>query len=273
MKKLLIFLFISFSLYPAAFSQGEIDEQQKVFFRDEKSLAVSLHTDGFGFGYREGKRIDYLNKRLYEFDFLTIKHPKEHKQTSYYSSSTYVFGKMNSSIYLRGGIGGQHEIFKKADLGGIAVRYFYIGGAALSLYKPIYYKIANVYFVPGFENYYIKITEEKFEGSIHSPEDIFSKAPFSKGLDELKLLPGIYAKTGLNFEYSIEDKSIQAVEIGAQINGFPKKIPIMAGDNNKAIYFSLFVSYRVGIIVDPLSRKKTNFFRIFSGNRVDVEEY
>lgn len=272
MKKLLINLLL-FSFASVLYGQGEISEQQKVFFRDEKSFAVSLRTDGFDLGYREGKRIDYLNKRLYEFDFGTIKHPKEHKQASYYDNSTFIFGKINSSIYLRGGIGGQHEIFKKADLGGIAVRYFYVGGVALSIYKPIYYKIANVYVVPGFDNYYIKITEEKFEGSIHSPEDIYSKAAFSKGLNELKLLPGIYAKTGFNFEYSIEDKSIQAVEIGAQINGFPKKIPIMTGDNNKAIYFSLFVSYRIGIIVDPLSRKKTNIFRIFSGKQEDVEQY
>jgi len=272
MKKLLIFLFLSFSLTAALYSQGEIDDQQKVFFRNEKSVAVSLHTDGFGLGYREGKRIDYLNKRIYEFDFGTLKHPKEYKLTSYYVNSSYIFGKANTAVYLRGGIGGQHEVFKKADLGGIAVRYFYVGGAALSLYKPIYYKVANVYVPQGSDTYYIQITEEKFEESIQSPEDIYSKAAFSKGLNEIKLIPGIYAKTGLNFEYSIEDKAIHAIEIGAQINGFPKKIPIMTGENNKAIYFSLFVSYRIGIIVDPLSREKTNIFTIFSRKQENVGE-
>ena len=79
-----------------------------------------------------------------------------------------------------------------------------------------------------------------------------------------KSLPGIYAKGGFNFEYSKEDKVIHAVEIGAQINAFPKKIPIMASNDNKMIFFSLFVSYRFGVIIDPLdpeSNKLSNIFR------------
>ena len=272
MKKL---LFILFSVLITTFlsGQGEINDQEKVFFRNEKSVSLSLRTDGFGFGYREGKRIDYLNKRLYEFDFGTFKHPKEYKTTSYYVNSSYVFGKINSAFYLSGGIGAQHEVFKKADLGGIAVRYFYSGGLSLALYKPIYYKVANIYVPVGSDVYYIDITEEKFEESIQSPEDIYSKSSFTKGLNEIKVIPGVYAKTGLNFEYSIEDKSIQAIEVGAQISGFPKQIPIMASDINKAIFFSLFVSYRIGIIVDPLSREKSHFFNIFSRNRGDVATY
>ncbi len=272
MKKLLL-LFISVLFTTFLSGQGEIDDQEKVFFRNEKSFSLSLRTDGFGLGYREGKRIDYLNKRLYEFDFGTFKHPKEFKTTSYYVNSSYIFGKINSAFYLSGGIGAQHEIFKKADLGGIAVRYFYTGGLSLTLYKPVYYKVANVYIPPGSDNYYIDITEEKFEESIQSPEDIYSKSSFTKGLSEIKVLPGVYAKTGLNFEYSIADKSIQAIEIGAQISGFPKQIPIMTGDINKAIFFSLFVSYRVGVIVDPLSREKSGFFNIFRRNREEVAAY
>jgi hypothetical protein len=38
----------------------------------------------------------------------------------------------------------------------------------------------------------------------------------------------------------------------------------MAGSDNKALFFSLFVSYRFGIILDPLdpeSNKLSNIFR------------
>jgi hypothetical protein len=77
-------------------------------------------------------------------------------------------------------------------------------------------------------------------------------------------MPGLYAKGGFNFEYSKEDKIIHAIEFGAQINAFPKKIPIMAGPDNKALFFSLFVSYRFGVILDPLdpeSNKLSNIFK------------
>lgn len=268
MKKLLIFLFHIFNVL-AVFGQGVIDEQQTVFFRNEKTFAVSLHSDGYGIGYRGAKRINYLNKNLYEIDFGTFKNPKEYKVQSYYVNASYVFGKINTATYLRGGVGKQHEIFKKADLGGIAVRYFYTGGISLSLYKPIYYKIANIYMPTGSDVYYLEITEDKFETAVQSPEDIYSKASFFKGISETKVLPGLYAKGGLNFEYSIEDKSIHAIEIGCQVNGYPKKIPIMAGDNNKAIFFSLFVSYRIGVIVDPLSKEKTSIFNFLSKKRVN----
>ena len=96
------------------------------------------------------------------------------------------------------------------------------------------------------------------------PQDIYGKASFTKGLNETKIMPGLYAKAGFNFEYSKEDKIIHAIEIGGQINAFPKKIPIMAVSDNKSIFFSLFVSYRFGIILDPLdpeSNKLSNIFR------------
>jgi len=260
MKKLLIIavvlLFGTFPLY----AQGELNEQQKVFFRNERSFALSLNTDGYGVGYRSAKRIDYLNKRLLEVEAGMLKHPKEFKQSAYSQGGSFIFGKLNSTFYLRGGIGHQHEIFKKADLGGIAIRYFYSAGPVFAIYKPIFYKV--LYPVPGSNLYDIKI--EKFDVSITTPGDIYSRASFTKGLDETKLIPGLFAKGGFNFEYSKEDKIIHAIEFGAQIDVFPKRLPIMAITDNKAIFFSLFISYRFGMILDPLnpeSNKLSNLLR------------
>ena len=134
----------------------------------------------------------------------------------------------------------------------------------LALYKPIFYKV--LYLVQG-TNYY-EVKEEKFEETIHTPYDIYSRAPFTRGLDEIKALPGLYARGGFNFEYSKQDKIIHAIEIGSQINAFPKEIPIMASPDNKAIYFSLFVSYRLGVIVDPLHPEETNFKNLFRSKKI-----
>jgi hypothetical protein len=262
MKKLLIIAVVLLSGAVSLIAQGEIDEQQKVFFRNERTFALMLNSDGFGLNYREAKRIDYLNKRLLEVDLGTFKHPKEYKVTNPYAqtANSFVFGKLNSVIYFRGGIGHQHEIFQKADQGGVAIRYFYSAGPVLSLYKPIYYKI--LYLVSTTTSTY-DIREEKFDVSIHQPSDIYSRAPFTKGLGEIKALPGLYVKGGFNFEYSKQDKIIHAIEIGTQINAFPKEIPIMASPDNKAIFFSLFVSYRLGIIVDPLHPEETKLSTLF----------
>ena len=157
---------------------------------------------------------------------------KSTAQSNPYTQGTgsFVFGKLNSVFYLRGGIGHQHEMFSKEDAGGIAIRYFISGGPVIGLYKPIYYRV--LYPVSGTLNEY-ELREEKFDITIHDPTMIYSKASILKGLNETKALPGLYAKGGFNFEYSREDKVIHAIEIGAQINAFPKKIPIMASEDNK----------------------------------------
>jgi len=249
MKKLLIIIFILLHGVEFLRAQGEIDEQQKVFFRNERSFGLSINSDGFGIGYREGRRINYLNKRILEFDLGTLKHPKEYKTSNPWSTGSFIFGKLNSVIYIRGGLGHQHEMFSKEDAGGIAIRYFFSGGPVIALYKPIYYRV--LYPVSGTVNEY-ELREERFDITIHDPTMIYSKAGLTKGLNETKTLPGLYAKGGFNFEYSREDKIIHAIEIGAQINAFPKKIPIMSSEDNKAIFFSIFASYRFGMIVDPL---------------------
>jgi len=259
-KKLLISAVIIVYGATSLYAQGELDEQQKVFFRNERSFAILISSDGIGLGYREAKRINFLNKRLVEIDAGTLKHPKEYKISNpyYQNTGSFVFGKLNSVWYLRGGIGRQHELFNKADLGGIAIRYFYSGGPVIGMYKPIYYNV--LYPISIYE---AELKQEKFEVSIHAPEDIYSKAPFTKGLSEVKVLPGLYAKGGFNFEYSKEDKVIHAIEVGAQINAFPKRIPIMATTSNKALFFSLFVSYRFGVIIDPLNPESSKLSNLF----------
>ncbi|MGD0341169.1 MAG: hypothetical protein ABSA76_05630 [Bacteroidales bacterium] len=258
MKRLLIIVVVLLCGGVWLRAQGDLNEQQKVFFRNEKSFGFLLNSDGLGISYREGKRINFLNKDILEFDIGTLKDPKEYKMYNPYTTGTgsYIYGKLNSVMFLRGGIGHQHEIFKKEDLGGVAIRYFYSAGPVIALAKPIYYRIM---YIVGNE---IVLKEEKFDIK-DLPTDIYSKASFTKGLGEMKAYPGIYAKGGFNFEYSKQDKVIHAIEIGAQINAFPKKIPIMDNSYNKAIFFSLFVSYRFGVIVDPLHPEETKFANLF----------
>jgi hypothetical protein len=264
MRRLLIILILSGFCATALFSQGEIDEQQKIFFRNERSFAVLLNSDGIGISYREAKRVDFLNKRFFEIEAGSLKHPREYREQNpvYQTPGTFVYGKLNSVFYLRGSYGHQHELYKKADLGGVAIRFFYSGGPVLAVYKPIYYRILYPVAAGEFD-----VREEKLDVNKTSPDLIYSRASFTKGLNETKVLPGLFIKSGFNFEYSKQDKVIHAVEIGAAFSAFPKKIPIMATVDNKALYFSLFVSYRFGIVIDPLNPETNKFSYIFKRKR------
>jgi hypothetical protein len=260
MMKLLITAVLVLLGVISAYAQGELDQQQKVFFRNERSFGISLNTDGLGFGYRGAKRIDFRNKQFYEIEGGSLKSQKEYKMSNPYTTGgNYVYGKLNSTFYMRVGLGRQHELYKKADLGGVAIRYFYSAGPVLAIYKPIYYRVM---YPVGVNEVVIK--EEKFDYSkATQPENIYGRAAFTKGFNEIKVMPGIYVKGGFNFEYSKEDKVIHAIEVGAQLNAFPIDIPIMATTSNKAVFFSLFVSYRFGMIIDPLNPESNKISNIF----------
>lgn len=267
MRKLLIAFILTGCCSISSMAQGEIDKQQKIFFRNERSFGLLLNTDGFGLSFRDAKRVDLLNKRYYEIEIGNLKSPREYRETNpyYQTPGTFKYGKLNSVIYIRGSYGHHRELFSKADLGGVAVRYFYSAGPSLSVYKPIYYK-----FLYPVSQYEFEIREEKLDISLyeHSPEFIYSKAAFTKGLNETKLLPGIYGKFGFSFEYSKVEKLIHAVEVGGTLSAFPKKIPIMATTDNKAVLFSLFVSYRFGVVIDPLNPETNKLRYIFSRKRI-----
>lgn len=268
MRKLLVTLiWVGIYIIPVT-GQGEIDEQQKIFFRNERSFAFLLNSDGFGGSFRDAKRIDYRKKRFYEIEIGNIKHPREYRMSNplYQTPGTFKYGKINSALYLRGSIGRQHELFRKGDAGGVSVRYFYSGGPTIAFYKPIYYKI--LYPVSAYE---FDIREEKLDVNIHPPYDIYGKSAFTKGLGEIKVDPGLFVKGGFTFEYSKNDKVLHAIETGFNFSAFLKEIPIMATADNKAVYFSLFISYRFGVVIDPLNPETNKFSYIFSRKRAPAK--
>ncbi|HEY4787170.1 MAG TPA: hypothetical protein VIH57_14025 [Bacteroidales bacterium] len=232
-------------------AQGELDEQAKIFYRDEISGAFLLNSDGWGLNFRYAKRVDAANKFLYDFDFAILKHPKEYRLSSQYAyGRVYVLGKHYIPFIFRGSYGKQKEIFRKFDVGGISIRRFISIGPSVALLKPIYYEIND--------NGNVKV--EKFDPNIFNmgyfDPPVIGRASFFKGFDELKVIPGAFLKFGLSFEYSKEDKVLHAIEVGAFMEGFAQKLPIMATTENYQFFVSLFVSYRFGKVLDPTVRKQ-----------------
>jgi hypothetical protein len=268
-KRILVFLGV-INCFFAVYAQGEIDLQPKVFYRNEWSVAFMLNSNGWGANYRYGKRIDAANKRLFEIDFAYMKHPKEAKSYSTIKSgSKYVDGKKNLAFDFRFAYGKQHEIFRKHDVGGIAIRYFYNFGPSVVLLKPVYYSVANLESIPGQAGYYVveRPEPEKYNPAWQNGTvRIVGRASFFKGFDKMNAVPGAFAKLGVNFEYSKQDRIIHALEVGMIAEGFTGKIEILdftytgPGQTkiakNQQFFLTMFVCYRLGRIVDPYEVKK-----------------
>jgi hypothetical protein len=236
---ILSFLFIK------VYSQDLQGDAPKVFYKNEKTLGLNLNTNGWGFGYRFGDRINYFEKRIYEVDFSIIKHPKEIKSSStFISSESFVFGKLNNVFDLRVGYGKQNELFSKRDPGSIAVRHFYSVGASAAFLKPIYYEVGYL------RSDSVYIVEVQEFNDIHSSGEITGKSSFFQNFDEIKVVPGAYFKTGFNFEFSQSETIIHALEAGVMVQAYLQNLDIMAVDDNQQFYFTLFISYRIGKIVN-----------------------
>lgn len=233
-------------------AQGDLDPQDRMFWRNERSIGAALNSDGWSVIYRDLRQIKPSHRWFIEGSVEGFKHPKEIKLSNYYfqSPGSFVFGKLNSTWTLGAGAGYQKEIYGKHDLGGVSISWFAGGGATLLFAKPIYYKIIVL-----LGDDYYDIEEQKFDLTIHQPLDILSKASFFKGFDEIKLYPGLYGRGGFNFEYSKNDRVTHALEVGASLHAFTNTIPIMASDDNKQFFPSIFVSYRIGMVLDPVNQR------------------
>lgn len=237
---------LSFLTSNPLFSQGELDLQPRLLYKNEKSGSIYLNSNGFGAGYRYGQRIDARKMNIYDVDFMIVKHPKEVRiSNNIYSNRSFIFGKENAFLELRGMAGKQKEIFRKNDRGGIAVRLFYTGGPAIGLIKPVYYEV--LYATSDPYDFYLKT--EKYDVSIHQ-SNIYGRASVFKGVKEISLAPGVAVKTGFGFEYSRQDIILHAIEAGASLSVFTKKIPIMAFERNDFFFLNIFVSYRFGRYID-----------------------
>ena len=254
MKTVTAILFLIVIISLPLFSQGEIDDEEKIFYRNEKTYAFTLNSNGYGFNFRYARRADAFKKTVYEAGLNVVKHEKEIKislSNSQQLGNSFVYGKLNSFVTLHCGIGLQKELFRKEDKGGISIRYFYAFGPSIGFTKPVYYIVLTDTNGDGF---YEEHTQ-KFETHILNIE---RKAPFYKGFKEISLIPGVYGKIGFTFEFSKSDAAFNAIEAGVVMDAFIKKIPIMANDQNHWIFPAFFVSYRFGKIVDAQFKTRRN---------------
>jgi hypothetical protein len=244
--KYLIGLFLFGFIATDLFSQGEISEQPRIFYRNEETIGVLLNSNGIGLSGRYAIRINARKKHIIDVDFVGIKHSKEYKYSNPYNNNrTFIFGKLNSFFDLRAGYGRQKEIFRKVDKGGISIRRYFSFGPTLGILKPIYYEILE----PTSDPYQYNLITEKFVTHLNQ-QYIYGRASFLKGIKEISVVPGGYGKLGISFEYSKSDITLHALETGLVLDVFPKKIPIMDTEQNNFFFLSLFISYRFGRVVD-----------------------
>lgn len=217
-------------------------QDPNVLYRNEMSFGIFAHSRGFGINVMRAQHVTGTRKRLFEVEGLNIKHPKEIKvSTNADNSKRFVYGKLNSVLALRGGVGYQTTLFKRADRKSVEIRTAYFVGGTVAFAKPNYILV-----------YREGVTGNKFQESVkYDPErytidSISGKGPLVDGLGETKVYPGLYAKANLSFEYAPFSNKVKAIETGVIFDYFPKALPIMARNPAENYIITLYVGFVFG---------------------------
>lgn len=237
--------FAQINPYAEQINPNEYQEVKPVLLRQEMSFGLHLHTSGFGIEFKRGRNITGYRKVIFEAQLVSMKHPKEVKQINPYfeNSKSYIYGKLNTFNIIRAGVGQRNTLYSKADRTGVEVRFIYLAGLSLGITKPVYLEILSEE-PPNSGRF--DIVTERYDPEKHFIDNIYGRAPFTYGLDEINFHPGGFAKIGFNFEYAPFHEDIKSIEVGAVFDAYPKKIPIMATKENKQFFLSFFITFIYG---------------------------
>jgi hypothetical protein len=249
-RRICFYLGIALLPFMAMAQQGPVvktEEQTRFVYKKEWAGGFSISNRGLGGNLRYSIVPGNFIKTMFELEVAKIRHPKEVKIVNpfYSNSKSYVYGKENSFFAVRTGIGSQFLIFDKAPKEGVEVSFVAMGGASWGVLKPIYLEIIQDNINP-FDPI---IVSERFDKNRHNPSNILGYSGFNKGLSELGLIPGLYLKSGLSFDWSVRDDKVLSLEAGTVVDYYAKPVPIMAEfDNikNQRLFLSLYVTVLFG---------------------------
>jgi len=250
LKIFVIYLIVN-SLSIAVLNAGNngILQQDKegLVYKKARSYGAMLHGNGLGISADFINLKNYYKRKFYRVELVTMKHPKEFKETAFLNRSRpYAYGKINSFYNLQASRGVINLLADKGRKNGVEISWLYAYGVALGIAKPYYLLDCNE------ETHCpnptpIKYSEDpEIVSKFLSQDNQLSKASGGLGWTEVKLHPGLHAKIGVNIDFALFDDIIQAVEFGVMVNAYAKRIPILIGDNNRFIFPNVYIKASLG---------------------------
>jgi len=228
-----------------------------IIYRKEVAYEVRAHTNGGLIGVNIGKINTYYKTSYYHLSLGFLRDPREKRQNRNLSinfpdrSKSFAFGKQNSVLNIRAGIGRKKFLSEKAKRKGIAVGYDYTIGPSLALLKPYYLELIYAEEGGGPTDRFVraeKFSEETAE-QFTTLSEIYGGAGYFKGIGEISVTPGIGGKIGLFFSMGAFDEYVKSFEVGLMGDIYIKKLPIMIETeaiSNKPYFFNLYAKFLFG---------------------------
>lgn len=218
------------------------------------SLSGRLNTNGWSGGIYYLHQIAPGKKTVWQLHFSEIKHEKETKQQrtdnifGYLGKSKpYIFGKINNAYTLQLGYGREQMLFPALLNGNLSVSLRYTAGPALALLKPVYLDLIYVEYTP---DQVVHIQTERYSAAnadhFLDPSFIQGGYKWSKGIGEMKYIPGLFAELAFAIEPEKPKSFVKTITIGGNAAFYTSKIEIMAERKAYPYQASFFVGLALG---------------------------
>jgi len=243
MKKIVLIL-VALLSGQFIYSQATVFEEKRTIYKREQAFGLIVHTRGWGLTYRYGTYTSGFSRRILEGDIVGMKHPKQTKTFTnpYDNSNGFVYGQLNSVLIARFGIGNHNTFISKQSVRGISISSILSAGITLAYAKPVYIEVEKI----NFQDTLASLDVVKYDPDIHDFNDILGGTSVFHRFFTGTIYPGVYVKGALSFESARQADRINAIEVGAVLDVYYKKIPMMANDFNKMYFFNLYVSLTFG---------------------------
>ena len=236
------FLFLSFFVLSTLPVLAQREDTGNYEYDKEYLLGINKNTNGGmigGVAIKVGTRLDDSQFAFFGLELANVKHPKEVRYTTV-TGNNYIFGKSNYLYTIRPHYGRELILFKKAPNQGVQVSALAAVGPSIGLIAPYYieYAINRV-----------ETVVEPYDPAIHQSRfNILGTGQLLEGLGKSNLAIGGMAKAALHFEFGVFKSNATGLEVGYQLEGFQKKIPLILTADNKqffqSAYFTLFFGFR-----------------------------
>ena len=208
----------------------------------EYLLGVNKNTNGGmigGLALKVGTRLDDSQFAFFGLELANVKHPKEVRYTTV-TGNNYIFGKSNYLYAIRPHYGREVILFKKAPNQGVQVSALAAVGPSIGLVAP--------YFIEYAINR-VETVVEQYDPAVHQSRfNILGTGQLLEGIGQSELAIGGMAKAALYFEFGVFKSNATGLEVGYQVEGFQKKIPLILREQNRqffqSAYFTLFFGFR-----------------------------
>lgn len=225
------------------------EEEGALIYQKQGAFGVKLNTDGYGVFYEHGKYKTITKTNIWWMELGEHKDKHEEKTSVplvgggfVFLGNPYIYGKENNFYNFKIGLGQQRLIGGKGNKNGVAVSAIYGGGFSLGMLKPYYLQVQD----PNNAN---QVNDIKYSDNPTAFLDytlIQGSSGFTKGLNEIKYVPGAQVRGALRFDYGRYNELLSALEVGVNVEYYTQNMPIMVNSPDRKLFFNAYVAIVFG---------------------------